>query len=341
MKILSFVIPAYNSQQFLKKCLDSMIVPSLLEKLEIIVVNDGSTDRTPEIAREYSVRYPAAVRLISQENKGHGGALNTGCAAATGKYLKVIDADDWIASENLESFLSFLEVCSSDVVLTHYQTIDITTGEVKNWKTYPGAFGKEYTFGQILTEWKNFDRCLTFHGITYNRAFYQKNCVKLLEHIFYEDHQYATYPCCLARTIVPVDLFLYVYRIGDVTQSVSLQNQCSRLGHTQAVLNAMMDGFTSLPEGDGKRFAAMKIHTLLMSYLSTTLLAYPDRAKGRSLAGQMMRLWSHTAPSAVTLTRKKYRIFLLMNLLHLRHQTWTRFLNSGLYNRLRGNHSFK
>ena len=82
MKILTFVIPAYNSESFLHKCLDSMLVPELLEKLEILVVSDGSTDRTAEIAEGYCVRYPDTVRLISQENKGHGGALNTGCAAA-------------------------------------------------------------------------------------------------------------------------------------------------------------------------------------------------------------------------------------------------------------------
>ena len=129
-----------------------MIVPSLLEKLEIVVVNDGSTDLTPEITREYCEKYPDTVRLVSQENKGHGGALNTGCAAATGKYVKVIDADDWIATESLEPFLDFLERCSSDVVLTHYRTVDIGTGEIKNWRTYPDAFAQEYTFDQILEE---------------------------------------------------------------------------------------------------------------------------------------------------------------------------------------------
>ena len=83
MKILSLVIPAYNSEKFLDKCIQSMLHPDVLQDIEIIVVNDGSTDRTPEIATSYCGQYPDTVRLINQENKGHGGALNTGCAAVS------------------------------------------------------------------------------------------------------------------------------------------------------------------------------------------------------------------------------------------------------------------
>ena len=98
MKILSFIIPSYNSERFLDKCIGSMLSEQVLDALDIIVVNDGSKDGTVEVAQKYCDAYPDSVRLISQENKGHGGALNTGCAAAVGKYLKVIDADDWVAT---------------------------------------------------------------------------------------------------------------------------------------------------------------------------------------------------------------------------------------------------
>ena len=111
MKVLSFIIPSYNSAHFLDKCIPSMLVPQLLSKIEIIVVDDGSIDATAETASRYCEQYPETVRLISQENKGHGGALNTGCAAAQGKYLKVIDADDWVVTENLPRLIELLENC--------------------------------------------------------------------------------------------------------------------------------------------------------------------------------------------------------------------------------------
>lgn len=341
MKVLTFVIPAYNSEKFLDKCIASMLVPEILDKLEIIVVNDGSTDGTAAAAEKYCSVYPDTVRLISQENKGHGGALNTGCAAAQGKYLKVIDADDWVETQNLREFVRLLEDCESDVVLTHYHTIDISTGEVKNWKSYPPEFGRDYTFMEIMDAWKSFDRSLTFHGITYRTAFYHEFGIQLSEHVFYEDHEFATFPCCQAKEVLPVDLFIYDYRIGDVNQSVSNTNQLKRIGHTETVIRRMMEEYKKLPESAGKEYAAMKIQGLLLSYLTTALLVSPDRRMGRMLAKQRMEECHENAPKAFDLAKQKYRVFSLMNRLHFDKSTWDKILNSKIYNKIRNNHSFE
>jgi len=340
MKILSFVIPSYNAEQFLDKCIPSMLVPSLLSKLEVIVVNDGSKDNTAAVAEKYCKAYPDTVRLISQENKGHGGALNTGCAAAEGKYVKVIDADDWVVSENLPAYVEFLEQCESDVVLTHHHTIDISTGEIKNWKSYPPVFGKAYTWAEIMENWKSFDRSLTFHGITYRTAFYRAHGIALSEHVFYEDHEYATFPCCHAKSVTPVDLFLYEYRIGDVTQSVSNANQLRRLSHTETVLARMTAEYNKLAESEGKQYAAMKIRGLLMSYLTTTLLVHPDQSAGRQLAKRQIDRCKADAPAVYALVKRAYPVFVLLNLMHIDKRRFDRILNSKAYNTLRKNHTF-
>jgi len=340
MKILSFIIPSYNSERFLDTCIPSMLVPEVLSKIEILVVNDGSTDGTVSIAEKYCAQYPETVRLISQENKGHGGALNTGCAAATGKYLKVIDADDWILSESLQAYIAALETCESDVVLTHHHTIDIDTGEIKHWRNYPPDFGKAYTFDHIMADWRSFDRSLTFHGITYRTEFYHQFGHPLLEHVFYEDHEYATYPCCYAKSVTPFDLFVYEYRIGDVNQSVSNANQLKRLGHTETVLRRMMEKYRGLPDSAGKQYAAMKTQGLLLSYLTTALLVNPDKKAGRILARQRMAECCENAPEAYQLALRKYQVFELLNRLHIGKSAWDAILSSRLYNRLRGNHDF-
>lgn len=340
MKVLSFIIPAYNSEDFLRKCVDSMLVPELLEQLEIIIVNDGSTDETQQIGEAYARRYPDTVRLICQENRGHGGALNAGCAAARGTYLKVIDADDWVMTENLPAYLSALSQCDSDVVLTHHHTIDVTTGERKNWKSFPPAFGTAYSFDQIMASWRSFDRSLTFHGITYRTAFYHQFGGKLLEHFFYEDHEYATFPCCYAKRVLPLDLFLYEYRIGDVTQSVDEANQLNRLSHTEAVLAQMAKKYQILPEAPGKRYAAMKIQGLLLSYLSTALLVDPDKRNGRCNAKREMAYMAQAAPESYALARRKYLVFRLLNDLRVEKGTWDRIAQSRLYNRIRKSHPF-
>ena len=113
MKYLTITIPSYNSEQYLERCLDSLILPrGWMEHIEIIVVNDGSTDRTGEIADDYVRRFPDTVRVVHKENGGHGSGVNTGLALATGRYFKVLDSDDWFDErayrklvENLEDWL--------------------------------------------------------------------------------------------------------------------------------------------------------------------------------------------------------------------------------------------
>ncbi len=342
-KILSFVIPSYNCEKFLKTAVTSMICKEVLDKLEIIIVNDGSTDSTEEIALSLQNSYPETIEVITQENKGHGGALNTGISAAGGKFVKVIDADDWVTTENLSAFVEKLEKLDADVVLTHHYTIDITTKEIKKWMSYPEQFEKAYNFKQIMNDWKSFDRSLTFHGITYNTEFYKENCIQLSEHVFYEDHEYATIPCCFAKRIVPVDLFIYNYRIGDVAQSVSDVNQLGRSHHTKAVIERLMSEYQTLklPEKcRGRRYYAMKTQGLMLSYITTVLLVEKDKQRGRAMAEEIMSLAKYKLPLAYSLARKQYKVFLTMNYLHISKKTCTKILNSKLYNKLRGNHDF-
>ena len=341
MKILSFSVPSYNCSAFLPKCIDSMLHPDLLEQLEIIIVNDGSVDDTALVAQTFVDKYPQTVRLIDQENKGHGGALNTGCAAARGKYLKVVDADDWVETDNLPALLAFLSSCSSDVVLAHYDTQDISTGEVRNWKTYPKTFGKAYTLEHIMLQPRNFDRGLTFHGIIYRRKFYQAQHIALSEKVFYEDHEYATFACCKADTVYPLDLFLYHYRIGDVQQSVSDANQLKRLSHMETVLTRFLTEYQKLPTTDGGRsYFEMKAQGVLLAYITTVMLVEPNRKKGRQLGKAMMDRFRDQLPGAYEHSVMQYRIFRLMNLFHLKKAAWERILHSKLYRKLRHSHDF-
>lgn len=341
MKILSFIIPSYNCSAFLPKCIESMLHPSLMEQLEILVVNDGSVDDTGSVAEHYVNQYPQTVKLINQENKGHGGALNTGCAAAQGKYLKVIDADDWVETDNLPAFLAFLSSCDSDVVLTHHYTRDISTGEVKSWKSYPEAFNTPYTLEQIMLQPQNFDRSLTFHGITYRTDFYQSENIRLSEKVFYEDHEYATFACCKAASVTPLDLFIYNYRIGDVQQSVSDANQLKRLSHMETVLKRFLSEYQTLPTTDGgSSYFEMKTQGVFLAYITTVLLVEPNRKKGRQLGKEMLGQVRVKLPGAYERSIMQYRIFRCMNLLHMNKSNWERILHSRLYRKLRHSHDF-
>lgn len=341
MKLLSFIVPAYNCEAFLKKCIDSMLCPEVLELLDIIIVDDGSADDTAAVAQTYCDRYPLSIRLIRQENKGHGGALNTGCAAATGKFLKVIDADDWVETENLPAFLAALEACDSDVVLTHHYTRNVSTGEVKQWKSYPKAFAEPLSLQTVMETPGDFSRSLTFHGITYRTDFYHTQGIALSEHVFYEDQEYSTIPCCSAETVSCFDLFIYNYRIGDVNQSVSDANQLKRLSHSQTVMARLLREYGSRPLSQaGKDFFHLKVKIFLLGYIITVLLAEPDKKAGRRKGQQMMALIREKIPQAYTMAVRQYRIFRFMNRLHISKKTWDRILDSKFYHKLMGNHDF-
>lgn len=338
MKILSLIVPSYNSERYLDKCIPSFFAEGILDKLDIIIVNDGSTDGTAETAEKYCRRYPGSVRLISQENKGHGGALNTGFAAAKGKYLKPVDADDWVETQNMPRFLELLEGCESDVVLTHYNTVDAVTGEICKFKSYPAQFGTPMTMDEVMADWRSFFRAMTFHGIAYNTTFYHTHGIRLSEHVFYEDNEYATFPSSRAQTVTAFDLFVYDYRVGDVNQSISLANQTKRLGQLETVVCRMMQEYNTLPEGAGKGYAAMKTQGVLLSYVNLALLAHPDKKTGRQMAARVMAESKAAAPEIYGLVLRKYQILTLLSRLHVSKTSWDKFLNSKFYNRLRGSH---
>lgn len=338
-KILSVIIPSYNSKPYLDKCLGSLVC-DVMDKLDIIVVNDGSTDGCEKICEEYIAKYPQSVSLINKENGGHGSALNAGSKQAVGKYMKALDADDWFLTENLPHFIAELEKAEADVVLTCHHTIDISSGEVKNWRCYPEQFGKEYTMSEVMSQWKNFDRSLTFHGITYRTDFYKENCIELSEKVFYEDHEYATFPCCRARTVLPLDLFIYEYRIGDVSQSVSAENQLKRIGHTKTVLMRMSQEGKAVTDSAGAAYRIKKTHLLLLSFLVTSLLCDKNRRQGRQRAAEIMEYFAGNDADVYNMSAKHYKILKALNRMHIGLNGYNRILHSKLYNKIRNNKSF-
>ncbi len=342
MKILSFIIPSYNSEQYLEKCLKSVINDEVIEKLDIIIVNDGSVDNTAVIAQKYCDMFPDSIRLVSQENKGHGGAINTGFTLANGKYSKVIDADDWVETNNLPELVRKLETIESDVVLTHNYTTDVSNGEVKKWMCYPQKFGVAYTLEDVVSEWNLFVRCFTFHGITYNTEFYRKNIYLLSEKVFYEDHEHSTFPACFARSVTPVDLFVYNYRIGDVQQSVSDASRSARADNMVTVLNRFISEYKGLGDNESiKEFVCLKCKILLVSYLTTMLLVVSDKKMGKARAKKIMKHFKTEMPRTHQLALKQYRLFCIFNFFGIKKRALDKMLSSKLYLKVKGAKSFE
>lgn len=335
-KVLSFIIPSYNSEPYLDKCITSFLCPEVLDKLDVIIVNDGSTDETVNIANKYCAMHPDSIRLISQENRGHGGALNTGCAAAVGKYLKVIDADDWVITENLPEFIARLEACDADAVLTPFHTVDMTTG-AKEARTMPGWTAPVVQIAQIMENWHIFEDCCVFHGITYRTDFYHQKGNVLPEHVFYEDQEYNTIPFCSARKVAVFDLFIYQYMVGNAQQSVAFGTQAKRIGHVEAVIDSMM-GYLNTDAAmtdQGRRYLQKKIASVCLIYLATACIYEPDKKKGRRAARDFVRKLQARMPEVYQRIRKKYAIYLAMSCLGISPETYQRMVRSRGYRQMK------
>ena len=128
-KLLTITVPTYNVEKYLAQCLDSFVLEEDRELLEVLIVNDGSTDTSADIAKTYVERYPDVFTLINKENGGHGSTINAGIKAATGKYFKVVDSDDWVDKAAMKNLMECLKKSDSDLVYSNYYWIDNRTGK--------------------------------------------------------------------------------------------------------------------------------------------------------------------------------------------------------------------
>ena len=216
-KILTMSVAAYNVEEYIRKVLDSLVQCNKIDRLEIFVVDDGGTDRTLDIAREYALKYPKSVFPIHKENGGYGSVVNTCIEMATGKYFKQLDGDDWLQTKNLDSFLELLEKTSADIVFT--QTIEYFE---KDGHTKLSDMCDGMEEGLQVFENSHFKKNLRMHSSTIKTEILKIVGVKLTEHCFYGDLELIYQPLSAFKDFYVYHVPLYVYRIGRDGQSMSI-----------------------------------------------------------------------------------------------------------------------
>ncbi len=323
-KVVSFIIPSYNVEKYISKCLDSFIEEKVMECIEVLVVNDGSKDRTSSIAHKYEERYPDIFRVFDKENGGHGSTINVGVEKACGKYIKVIDADDWVDQDQLLVYVQKLQEISADIVLTPFNTYDIGSKITTKHALSSVDFEKIISLAKVLENFSCYDECLCFHGITYNREYYMSCKLQLSEHVFYEDNEYATFPFYKAKTIGAIDAAVYQYRVGDTEQSVSIQSRVKRLDDEKKVIDRMLAFYEKkVTDAEIKKYFIIKIGRVLASHWITCLLAYEDRKKGKKRAIELYKE-IQKYPEIKNAVVKKY---IVLRIAHGMHMSFQRFMN--------------
>lgn len=334
MKLLTIAVPCYNSEAYMENCVKSLLVGG--DEVEILIVDDGSKDGTAAIADRLQAEHPGIIRAIHQPNKGHGGAVNTGIANASGLFFKVVDSDDRVRASAYRSILDTLrhfaqEEEQLDLLISnfvydkegerhhkvmHYRR-NLPVGRVFGWEE-AGKFRK----GQYIL----------MHSVIF-RTQMLRNCgLQLPEHTFYVDNIYVFNPLPYVKKMYYLDVNFYYYFIGRDDQSVNEKVMISRLDQQMRVNRIMFDHFADektqrLIESQG----AKELYHYMYNYLEiittvSSILAY--RSKDAEKMAMKDELWQYMSESDPELYHK-LRYHILGFLMNRRSLAWRWGINVG------------
>lgn len=273
MKLLTFAIPCYNSQDYMERCIESILPGG--EDIEILIVDDGSKDRTGEIADEYERKYPGIVRAIHQENGGHGEAVNAGIRNATGLYFKVVDSDDWVDAESYQMILEKLrELAGGQVMLDMLLANYVYEKEGAKHKKVMRQTG--FPKDQIFT-WNDVRRFhkghyILMHSVIYRTQLLRACGLELPKHTFYVDNIYVYKPLPSVQTIYYMDVDFYRYYIGREDQSVNEKVMISRIDQQLRVNKIMIDDVNLRKVANPKCRKYMFNYLEIITVVSTIML---------------------------------------------------------------------
>lgn len=291
-KVLTIVVPTYNAEKFLRVNLESFCIEEILEDIDVLVVNDGSKDSSLSIAEEYAERYPNSFRVISKENGGHGSGVNCGIENACGRYFKVVDADDWVERAAFINLVRYLKQADEDIVYSGFLWVfdngeaSIETFQKKAELVIPFEgvqYQKRYCFDEIA------DRAyIKMHNITIKTQILREHQIRLDEHCFYVDSEYISYPIPYVQTVIFLEDFVYMYRIGRSGQSVSLEQMRRNERNYDKVLQSLCEFYKKLgkeiPCSEQKKsYIASIIARVLAGKYKIVLSAPASREKRKEL----------------------------------------------------------
>ncbi|MEE1078332.1 MAG: glycosyltransferase family A protein [Agathobacter sp.] len=273
MKLLTFAIPCYNSEAYMEKCIDSILPGG--EDVEILIIDDGSKDRTAEIADAYEKKYPTICRAIHQENGGHGEAVNAGIRNATGLYFKVVDSDDWVDPDAYKKILEKLrEFAGSDInldmLLANYVYEKEGAKHKKIMRQTGFPIDKVFNWSDIRHFHKG--HYILMHSVIYRTKLLHECGLELPKHTFYVDNIYVYKPLPAVKTMYYMDVDFYRYFIGRDDQSVNEKVMISRIDQQIKVNKIMIEDVDIWKVSNPKCRKYMLNYLEIITVVSTIML---------------------------------------------------------------------
>ena len=271
-KLLSVVIPTYNMEAYLRRCLDSVTRDDVPESLELIVVNDGSTDGSLAIMQEYAKKRPDIVNIIDKSNGHYGSCINAALKVATGKYFRILDADDWFDTDGLIKILKKLERINSDAIVAPY---------CKHYNSYSKTFHAkkvEYEVEYDIRKdkiWKTQDsNYFIMHSVIYKLDTIKKSKLRMTEGVCFTDFEYLIYPASSTSYITFLKDVLYNYDLTRDGQSIDPKEISRNYNDLATVIKNMVDSFPVFSD-----FAIFLTNNILVFFYYRMLFLCVDDSK--------------------------------------------------------------
>ena len=261
-KILTISIAAYNVEQYIKNTIESVIIEEIIDYLDIIIVDDGSTDDTFSIAKQYEEKYPKSIRIIKKSNGGYGSTVNSSIELAYGKYYKLLDGDDFFDKCGLMQLIKYLKEIDVDVVFTKFY-------KVLKEKRISAIRFENYPIDRIV----NIDSIgifegLPMHTITYRTDILKKSKLKLREKILYSDNYYVSIPFTFVNNLVFKNIFLYNYRIDVLNQSINKNKLLKNANDLRIICEDLIMYYNSIDKKNVRaiKYIALRVASTLVDY---------------------------------------------------------------------------
>lgn len=274
MKLLTVAIPCYNSAEYMNHAIETLLSGG--DDMEIIIVNDGSTDDTAKIADEYAGKYPTVIKAIHQDNGGHGEAVNAGLRNATGLYYKVVDSDDWVNEEALQEILNALRKMiesrtNVDLLISNfvYEKVGQRHKKVMNYRT---ALPRDEVFGWEDIRFFKTSQYILMHSVIYRTNLLRDCGLELPKHTFYVDNIFVYQPLPTVKTMYYLDVNFYRYFIGREDQSVNETVMINRIDQQIRVTKLMIDSKNVMQIRNKKLRNYMIKYLSIMMTVSSVLL---------------------------------------------------------------------
>lgn len=264
---LSIIVPVYNVSKYLAKCLDTLLFQDLeSDEYEIIVVNDGSTDNSGDIAKQYADKYSNII-LIEQENQGLSGARNTGIKLANGEYIQFVDSDDYLEPNVLKTLVDKMDSDDLDILRFNYQNVNEQYEVFEPYKEHKPFvdYRDEVCDGlTFLTERLGYGCYAWQFVIKSDLLRHDKNLFKV--GIYFEDTEWTPRILTQAKRVTSTDLMVsnYLLRQGSITNSISIEKKRKVLEDKFLIIEALKE---QMDDKSDKRWYEGMISATVVSIL--------------------------------------------------------------------------